>query len=114
MPVEKKYPDVFSEELESLLPERDITFKIDVTPRVTPIFKTHYRMVPAELKELKLQLQDLLVRGFIKESDLQWEAPMLFVKKKDGNLRLCINYQDLNAVTIKNKYLLPHIDELFD
>ena len=71
-------------------------------------------MAPAELKELKLQLQDLLERGFIQESGSPWGAPVLFVKKKDGSLRMCIDYRGLNNVTIKNKYPLPHIDELFD
>ncbi|XP_071921767.1 uncharacterized mitochondrial protein AtMg00860-like [Coffea arabica] len=71
-------------------------------------------MAPAELKELKVQLQDLLERGFIHESESPWGAPVLFVKKKDGSLRLCIDYRELNAVTVKNKYPLPHIDELFD
>ena len=71
-------------------------------------------MAPAELKELKLQLQDLLERGFIRESDSPWGAPVLFVKKKDGSLRLCIDYRSLNDVTVKNKYRLLHIDKLFD
>jgi len=71
-------------------------------------------MAPAELKELKLQLQDLLERGFIHLSESPWGAPVLFVKKKDGSLRLCVDYRGLNSITIKNKYPLPHIDELFD
>ena len=95
-------------------PEREVVFEIDVTPRVAPIFKMPYRMAPTELKELKLQLQDLLERDFIRESDSAWGAPVLFIKKKDGSLRLCIDYRNLNDVTIKNKYHLPHIDELFD
>ncbi|XP_071914143.1 uncharacterized protein [Coffea arabica] len=114
MPVISKYPDVFPEELESLPPEREIEFKVDLVPGTTPISKTPYRMAPAELKELKVQLQDLLERGFIHESESPWGAPVLFVKKKDGSLRLCIDYRGLNAVTIKNKYPLSHIDELFD
>ena len=84
MPVVKEYPDIFPEELESLPPEREIAFKIDVTPGVAPISKMPYRMAPPELKELKLQLQDLLERGFIKKSDSPWGAPVLFVKKKMG------------------------------
>ena len=71
-------------------------------------------MAPAKLKELKFQLQDLLEREFIHENESPWGPPVLFVKKKDGNLRLCIDYRGLNAVTIKNKYPLPHIDKLFD
>ncbi|XP_071914134.1 uncharacterized protein [Coffea arabica] len=114
MPVISEYPDVFPEELEFLPPEREIEFKVDLVPRTTPISKTPYRMAPAEFKELNVQLQDLLERGFIHESESPWGAPVLFVKKKDGSLRLCIDYRGLNAVTIKNKYSLPHIDELFD
>ena len=86
MPVVKDYPDVFLEELESLPPERDIAFKIDVTQRVASISKTSYRMPSAALKVLKLQLQYLLERDFIKESDSPWGGPILVVKKKDGCL----------------------------
>ncbi|XP_027181926.1 uncharacterized protein LOC113780313 [Coffea eugenioides] len=93
MPVVMEYPDVFPEELEFLPSEREITFKIDVTPGVAPISKMPYRMAPVELKEMKLQLQDLLERGFVKESDSPWEAPVLFVKKKNESLRLCIDYR---------------------
>ena len=82
----------YHKELECLPLEREIVFKVDVTPGVVPISKTPYRMAPAELKELKLQLQDLLEWGFIKESDSPWRASILFVKKKDGSLRLCIDY----------------------
>nr|XP_027077125.1 uncharacterized protein LOC113700897 [Coffea arabica] len=91
IPVISEFPDVFSEELESLPPEREIEFKIDLVPGTTPISKTPYRMAPAELKELKVQLQDLLERGFIHESESPWGASVLFVKKKDGSLRLCID-----------------------
>nr|XP_027090336.1 uncharacterized protein LOC113711370 [Coffea arabica] len=100
MPVISEYPDVFSEELGSLPPEREIAFKIDLVPGTTPISKTPYRMAPAELKELKVQLQDLLEWGFIHESELPWGAPVLFVKKKDGSLRLCIDYRGLNAANV--------------
>ena len=113
VPVVKEFPDVFPEELESLPPERAMEFKIDLVPGAAPVSKTPYRMAPAELKELKVQLQDLLERGFIIESDSPWGAPVLFVKKKDGSLRLCIDYRGLNELTIKNKYPLPLIDELF-
>ncbi|XP_071933704.1 uncharacterized protein [Coffea arabica] len=89
MPVISEYSDVFPEELESLPPEREIEFKVDLVLGTTPISKTPYRMAPAELKELKVQLQDLLERGFIHESESPWGAPVLFVKKKDGSLRLC-------------------------
>jgi hypothetical protein len=79
-----------------------------------PIYKAPYRMAPAELKELKEQLQDLINRGLIRPSVSPWGAPVLFVKKKDGSMRLCIDYRELNRVTIKNKYPLPRIDDLFD
>ncbi|XP_071924792.1 uncharacterized protein [Coffea arabica] len=114
VPVVSEYPDVFPDELVNLPPEREIEFEVNLCPGASPISKTPYRMAPAELKELKLQLQDLLERGFIHESGSPWGAPVLFVKKKDGTLRLCIDYRGLNNVTIKNKYPLPHIDELFD
>ncbi|XP_071900975.1 uncharacterized protein [Coffea arabica] len=114
VPVVREFPDVFPEELKTLPPERDVEFKIDLVPGTAPISKTPYRMAPAELKELKIQLQDLLEKGFVKESDSPWGAPVLFVKKKDGSLRLCIDYRVLNEVTNKNKYPLPLIDSLFD
>lgn len=71
-------------------------------------------MAPAEMKELKEQLQDLLSKGFIRPSVSPWGAPVLFVKKKDGSMRMCIDYRQLNKVTIRNKYLIPRIDDLFD
>nr|XP_027075952.1 uncharacterized protein LOC113699803 [Coffea arabica] len=114
VPAVREFPDVFPEELKTLPPEREVEFKIDLVPGAAPISKTPYRMAPAELKELKIQLQDLLEKGFVKESDSPWGAPVLFVKKKDGSLRLCIDYRGLNEVTIKNKYPLPLIDSLFD
>ena len=73
-----------------------------------------YRMAPVELKELKLQLQDLLGKGFIRLSVSPWGAPVLFVKKKDDTLRLCVDYRQLNKMIVKNKYPLPRIDDLFD
>nr|XP_027124193.1 uncharacterized protein LOC113740877 [Coffea arabica] len=114
VPVVCEFPELFPEELTSPPPERDIEFKIDLHPGAEPISKIPYRMAPAELKELKTQLQELLDRGFIQESESPWGAPVLFVKKKDGGLRKCIDYRGLNNLTIKNKYPLPLIDELFD
>ena len=95
-------------------PEREIEFCIDVVPGTDPISMPPYRMAPADLKELNEQLKELLDKGFIKSSTSPWGAPVLFVKKKDGSLRLCIDYRQLNKVTIKNKYPLPRIDDLFD
>ena len=108
------FPDVFSEELPRLPPHREIEFVIDVVPGATPASITLYRMAPLELKELKLQLQELLEKCFIRPSVSPWGAPVLFVKKKDGTLRLCIDYRQLNKLIVKNKYLLPIIDDLFD
>jgi hypothetical protein len=109
-----EYADVFPDELPGMPPERDIEFAIKLQPGTSPISKRPYRMPPAELAELKKQLQELLDKGFIRPSTSPWGCPALFVKKKDESLKLCIDYRPLNAVTIKNKYPLPRIDVLFD
>ncbi|KAG8500968.1 hypothetical protein CXB51_003067 [Gossypium anomalum] len=109
-----EFPDVFPEELPGLPPDREVEFAIEVYPGTNPVSIPSYRMSPTKLKELKVQLQDLLERGFIRPSTSLWGALVLFVKKKDGSMRLCIDYRQLNKVTIKNKYLLPRIDDLFD
>ena len=114
VPMVCEFPDVFPEDLPRLPPDKVLEFEIKVLLGLTPIFISPYRMVPMELKELKTQLQDLVGKGFIRPSVSLWGAPMLFVKKKDGTMRLCIDYQQLNKVTIKNKYPLPMIDDLFD
>jgi hypothetical protein len=114
IPVVCDYPDVFTEDYSGLPPDREIEFSIDIVPGTQPIHRAPYRMAPTELKELKEQLQELLDRGFICPSTSPWGAPVLFVKKKDGSMRLCIDYRELNRVTIKNKYPLPRIDDLFD
>ena len=114
VPVVCEFPDVFPEELPGLPPDREIEFCIDVVPGTDPISMPPYRMAPAKLKELNEQLKELLDKGFIRPSSSPWGAPVLFVKKKDGSLRLCIDYRQLNKVTIKNKYPLPKIDDLFD
>ena len=94
-------------------PEREVQFSIDLLPGVGAISKAPYRMAPVELAKLKVQLEKLLNKGFIRASVSPWGAPVLFVKKKDGSLRLCIDYRELNKVTIKNRYPLPRIDDLF-
>ena len=114
IPTVSYFPDVFPEELPRLPPQREIEFVINVVPGATPASITPYRMAPLELKEMKLKLQELLEKGYIQLSVSPWGAPMLFVKKKDGTLRLCIDYRQLNKLTIKNKYPLPRIDDLFD
>ncbi|KAA0045453.1 ty3-gypsy retrotransposon protein [Cucumis melo var. makuwa] len=113
-PVVRDYPDVFPEELSGLPPRREVEFAIELEPGTVPISRAPYRMAPAELKELKVQLQELLDKGFIRPSVSPWGAPVLFVKKKDGSMRLCIDYRELNKVTVKNRYPLPRIDDLFD
>ncbi|XP_070019891.1 uncharacterized protein [Nicotiana sylvestris] len=112
--VVNEFIDVFSDELPRIPLDREIDFGIDVLPDTQPISIPPYRMAPAELRELKEQLKDLLEKGFIRPSVLPWGAPVLFFRKKDGSLRMCIDYRQLNKVTIKNKYPLPRIDDLFD
>jgi ribonuclease HI len=114
IPIVCEYPDVFLDNLPGMPPDRDIEFIIELQPGTAPISKRSYRMPPNELAELKIQLQDLLDKGFIHPSASPWGCPALSVKKKDNSLRLCVDYRPLNAVTIKNKYPLPCIDILFD
>jgi hypothetical protein len=114
VPVVNEYPDVFPEELPGMPPDRDIEFVIDLNPGTSPIAKRPYRMAASELTELKKQLEELQRIGFIRPSSSPWGAPVLFVKKKDGSMRMCVDYRALNEVTIKNKYPLPRIDDLFD
>ncbi len=114
IPIVYDFSDVFPDELPGLPPKREVQFEINVMPGVDPISIAPYRMAPAELKELKVQLQELLEKGFIRLSVSPWGVPVLFVKKKDGTFCLCIDYRQLNKLTIKNKYPLPRIDDLFD
>ena len=107
-----EYEDVFPEELSGLPPHRDVDFVIKLHPGTSPISMTPHRMAPAGLQELKVQLQELLNRGFIRPSTSPWGALVLFAKKKDKTLRLCIAYRQLNKV--KNRYPFPRIDDLFD
>nr|GEZ42269.1 reverse transcriptase [Tanacetum cinerariifolium] len=110
----RDFSDVFLEELSGIPPEREVEFGIELVSGTQPISKAPYRMAPIELKELKEQLQELLDLGFIRLSISPWGAPVLFVKKKDGSMRLCIIYHELNRVTIRNYYPLPRIGDLFD
>ncbi|KAG5523801.1 hypothetical protein RHGRI_030706 [Rhododendron griersonianum] len=114
IPVVHEFPEVFPDDLPGAPMDREIEFPIELVPGTQPISKAPYRMAPAEMKELKTQLQDLWEKGFIRPSTSPWRAPVLFVKKKDGSMRLCIDYHELNKVTVKNKYPLPRIDDLFD
>jgi hypothetical protein len=113
-PILREYRDVLPEEVPSLPLRRDIDFLIELSPGVVPVSRTPYQMNTPKLVELKLQLREMMDKGYIQPSVSPWGAPVLFVKKKDSTLRLCIDYRQLNKVTIKNKYPLPKIDDLFD
>ncbi|GJW52704.1 putative reverse transcriptase domain-containing protein [Tanacetum coccineum] len=102
------------EDLSGLPPQRQVEFRIDLVPGATPVAKSPYRLAPSEMQELSGQLQELQDKGFIRPSHSPWGAPVLFVKKKDGSFRMCIDYRELNKITIKNRYPLPRIDDLFD
>ena len=112
--VVREFSNVFPYDISGLPPDREVEFTIDLIPGIEPISIPPYRMALAELRELKAQLEELLSKGFIWPSISPWGAPVLFVKKKDGSLRLCIDYRQLNSVTIRNQYPPPRIDELFD
>jgi hypothetical protein len=112
--VVNEFPDVFPEELPGMPPDWDIEFVIELKPGTAPIYKTPFRMTTPELAELKEYIKELLEEGFIHPSSSSWGAPVIFVLKKDGTQRLCMDYNALNEVTVKNKYPLPRIDDLFD
>jgi hypothetical protein len=112
--VDRDFPDVFPEELLGMPPDREVEFVIDLLPRTSPISKRPYRMSVEELKEMKKQLMELQEARYIRPSSSPWGAPVLFVQKKDGSQRMCVDYISLNDVTVKNKYLLPRIEDLFD
>jgi hypothetical protein len=112
--VVNEFPDVFPEELPGMPPDRDIKFVIELKPRTVLIYKTPFRMITPELAELKEHIRELLEKGFIRTSSSPWGAPVIFVPKKDGTQRLYVDYRALNEVTVKNKYPLPRIDDLFN
>ncbi|XP_057250714.1 uncharacterized protein LOC130591416 [Beta vulgaris subsp. vulgaris] len=114
IPVVREFQDAFPRDLPGLPPHRMVDFHIDLVPGATPISRAPYRMAPAEMVELKKQLEELLQKGYIRPSVSPWGAPVLFVKKKDGTMRLCIDYREINNITIRNRYPLPRIDDLFD
>ena len=109
-----EYVDVFPDELPGLPPQRVVDFGIELHPGTLPISMTSHRMAPVELQELRVQLQELLDKGFIRPSTSPWGASVLVAKKRGKTLRLCIDYRQLNMVMIKNQYPLPRIDDLFD
>ncbi|GJX78927.1 putative nucleotidyltransferase, ribonuclease H [Tanacetum coccineum] len=114
IPVVREFLEVFPEDLPGLPPVRQVEFQIDLIPGATPVARAPYRLAPSEMQELSNQLQELSDRGFIRPSTSPWGAPVLFVKKKDGSFRMCIDYRELNKLTVKNRYPLHRIDDLFD
>ena len=114
IPVVCEFSDVFPDELPGLPHDRDIEFKIELLLGTVPISRRPCRMPPNELAELKIQLQELLEKGLIRPSSSPWGCPFIFAKKKEKSLQMCVDYQPLNVVMIKNKYPLPRIDILFD
>jgi hypothetical protein len=114
VPVVNEFPDVFPKELPGMPPDRDIEFLIELKPGTAPIYMAPFRMTTPELAELKEHIRELLEKGFICPSSSPWGAPVIFVPKMDGTQRLCVDYRALNEVTVRNKYPLPRIDDLFD
>lgn len=114
VPVVCEYPDVFPKDLPGMPPNREVEFVIELVPSTALISRRPYRMPPNELVELKKQIGELLDKGFIRPSSSPWGCLAIFVKKKDKTLRMCVDYRPLNEVTVKNKYPLPRIDDLFD
>ncbi|GJW94897.1 putative reverse transcriptase domain-containing protein [Tanacetum coccineum] len=111
VPVIHDFLEVFPEELPRLPPPRQVEFRVDLVPRVAPVAHAPYRLASSEMRELSVQLQELLEKGFIHSSSSPWGAPVLFVKKKDGSFRMCIDYRELNKLTIKNRYHQLRIKE---
>ncbi|GJU13998.1 putative reverse transcriptase domain-containing protein [Tanacetum coccineum] len=114
VPIVRDFPEVFPEDLPGLPPPRQVEFQIELVPGAAPVARAPYRLAPSEMQELSNQLQELTDKGFIRPSSSPWGAPVLFVKKKDGSFRMCIDYRELNKLTVKNRYPLPRIDDLFD
>ncbi|KAI3798882.1 hypothetical protein L1987_34166 [Smallanthus sonchifolius] len=114
IPVIKDFPEVFPEDFPGLPPAHQVEFRIDLVPGANPVAKSPYRLAPSEMQELSSQLRELSDKGFIRPSVSPWGAPVLFVKKKDGSFRMCIDYRELDKLTVKNRYPLSRIDDLFD
>nr|GEU44563.1 putative reverse transcriptase domain-containing protein [Tanacetum cinerariifolium] len=114
VPIVRDFSEVFPEDLSGIPPARQVEFQIDLVPGVAPVARAPYRLAPSEMKELAEQLQELFGKRFIRPSSSPWGAPVLFVKKKDGSFCMCIDYRELNKLTVKNRYPLPRIDDLFD
>ncbi|GKE17983.1 putative reverse transcriptase domain-containing protein [Tanacetum coccineum] len=114
VPIVRDFPEVFPEDLPGIPPARQVEFQIDLVPGTAPVARTPNRLTPSKMKELSEQLQELSDKGFIRLNSLPWGAPVLFVKNKDGLFRICIDYHELNKLTVKHRYPLPRIDDLFD
>ncbi|GKB86580.1 putative reverse transcriptase domain-containing protein [Tanacetum coccineum] len=114
VPIVRDFLKVFPKDLLGIPPVRKVEFQIDLVPGAAPIARAPYRLAPSEMKELSDQLQEIFDKGFIRLSSSPWGAPVLFVKKKNGSFRMCIDYRELNKLTVKNRYPLPRIDDLFD
>nr|GEY10438.1 putative reverse transcriptase domain-containing protein [Tanacetum cinerariifolium] len=114
VPIVRDFPEVFPGDLPGLPPIRPMEFQIDLVPGAAPVARAPYQLAPSKMKELAEQLKELSDKGFIRPSSSLWGAPVLFVKKKDGSFRMCIDYRELNKPTVKNRYPLPRIDDLFD
>ncbi|GKG10895.1 hypothetical protein Tco_0342295, partial [Tanacetum coccineum] len=113
VPIVREFPEVFLEDLPSLPSTQQVEFQIDLVPGAALIARAPYRLAPFEMKALSEQLKELSDKGFIRPSSSPWGAPVLFVKKKDRSFRMCIDYQELNKLTVKNRYPLLRIDDLF-
>nr|GFB30690.1 putative reverse transcriptase domain-containing protein [Tanacetum cinerariifolium] len=114
VPIVRDFSEVFPEDLPGLPLTRQVEFQIDLIPGAAPVARTPYRLAPSKMKELLDQLQEFSGKGFIRPSSSPWGAPVLFVKKKDGSFQMCIDYRELNKLTVKNRYPLPRINDLFD
>ncbi|GKG18911.1 hypothetical protein Tco_0376010, partial [Tanacetum coccineum] len=114
VPIVQDFLEVFLEDFTGIPPTRQVEFQINLIPGDAPMARAPYRLAPSEMKELLDQLKELSNKGFIRPSSSPWGAPVLFVKKKDGSFWMCIDYRELNKLTVKNRYLLPRIDDLFD
>ncbi|GKF55280.1 putative reverse transcriptase domain-containing protein, partial [Tanacetum coccineum] len=114
VPIVRDFLEVFPKDLAGIPPARQVEFQIDLIPGVAPVARAPYQLASSEMKELSDQLQELSDKVFIRPSSLPWGAPVLFFKKKDGSFQMCIDYRELNKLTVKNRYPLPKIDDLFD
>ncbi|GKC83335.1 putative reverse transcriptase domain-containing protein [Tanacetum coccineum] len=114
VPIVRDFPEVFPKDLPSISPTRQVEFQMDLILGDAPVVRAPYRLAPSEMKELSDQLQEISDKGFIRPTSSPWGAPILFIKKKDGSIWMCIDYRELNKLTVKNRYPLPRIDDLFD